>query len=602
MKSLENTHRAGIFVMLLLTSLSAIGQTQQPSATDEGAEVSKTGAISGRVIDESGQPLSNASVSIRAYGATVGPGWGATTDREGNFKVDGLERVVYLVSASVPAYTLRPRDPDSTQSNIYRVGDSVTLVLMKGGVITGNVTTSTGEPVEGVRVRAQMIRDVYGQPSRYGAPFRERTTDDRGVYRIYGLPGGTYLVLAGGGDSGSGINAYEMDVPTYAPSTGRDAASEISVRAGEETASVDIRYRGDPGHIVSGTADGPQFQDWPGFYLTLTSTADGGSQWSTPSFQASGSRRFVFYGVADGDYDVTAQSFVQGGDSTVSEPKRIRVRGTDITGLQLTTKPLGSVSGRVLLEESRAIECKGKRRPLFTETLVSAWHNEKDAAKDQPQFIWALGGPSYPNAQGDISLRNLAPGQYQFIARFFAKYWYLQSISLQPSVPSGGKSTQTNRPVDAARNWTTLKSGDRLSGLTITLAEGAGSLRGQVTLGEGEKFPARLFVYLVPIEKERAEDVLRFFASPVSPDGKITLNNLAPGRYWIVAQPAIDTAPSPLTKLRLPEETETRAKLRRDAEAAKTEIEFKPCQNMTDYQMPLNTSPMPPAKKGLMGP
>src|SRR5258705_5497252 len=134
MKSLENTHRAGIFAMLLLTSLSPVGQTQRPSATDEAAEVSKTGAITGRVIDESGQPLSNAFVSIRTY-AGMAPGWGATTVSEGNFKVDGLERVVYLVSASVPAYTLRPRDPDSTQSNIYRVGDSVPLVLMKGGAI-----------------------------------------------------------------------------------------------------------------------------------------------------------------------------------------------------------------------------------------------------------------------------------------------------------------------------------------------------------------------------------------------------------------------------------------------------------------------------------
>ena len=36
-------------------------------------------------------------------------------------------------------------------------------------------------------VGAQMIRDGNGQPSRYGAMFKEQTTDDRGVYRIYGL-------------------------------------------------------------------------------------------------------------------------------------------------------------------------------------------------------------------------------------------------------------------------------------------------------------------------------------------------------------------------------------------------------------------------------
>jgi hypothetical protein len=243
----------------------------------------------------------------------------------------------------------------------------------------------------------------------------------------------------------------------------------------------------------------------------------------------------------------------------------------------------------VVLEESKAVECKGKRHPLFTETLVSAWHNEKDKAKDQPQFIWGFGGPSYLDKQGDFLLRNLAPGQYYFVARFFAKYWYLRSISLQPS--QAAKSAQANRSGDAARNWTTLKSGDRLSGLIITLAEGAASLRGQVIVGSGKNPPARLFVYLIPAEPEKSEDILRFFAAPVAADGKITLNNVAPGRYWIVAQPAIDNALSPLTKLRLPDETETRAKLRRDGEAAKTEIGFTPCQNVTDYQLPLKSSP-----------
>lgn len=603
MRSVDHTRRPGIVVMLLLTSLSAVGQTQQPSSTDEASEVATTGAITGRVVNENGQPLPNAAVFIRAFGST-GQGRGTTTDNEGTFQSSGLDRVAYSISASVPAYTAPPRDPDSTQATYYRVGDSVTLVLTKGGVITGSVTTSAVEPVVGVRVRAQMIRDGNGQPSRYGAMLRESTTDDRGVYRIYGLPTGTYLVMAGGGGNfwGSRVSAFDTDAPTYSPSSARDTAAEINVRAGEETANVDIRYRGEPGHIVSGIASGPQPADPLGFNLTLSSTQDGGSQWSNLSFQPPGSRGFVFSGVADGDYDVTAQSYFPGAEWTVSEPKRIKVRGADITGIEVTTKPLGSVTGRVMLEDSKAPECKGKRRPLFTETLVSAWHNEKDKAKDQPQFVWSLGGPSFPDKQGDISLRNLAPGQYHFIARFFAKYWYLQSISLQPSITPGAKAAQANRPVDAARNWTTLKTGERLSGLIIKLSEGAASLRGQIAVGEGEKPPPRLFVYLIPAEREKAEDVLRFFAAPVSSDGKITLNNLAPGRYWIVTQPAIESGLSPLTKLRLPDETETRAKLRRDAEAAKTEIEFKPCQNVTDYQLPLKSSATAPSKKGLIEP
>lgn len=593
MRSIDHTRRTGLVVMLLLTSLSAVGQTQQPSS-DEGNEIPTSGAITGRVINENGQPLPNALVIIRPFGLP-GQGRATTTDREGAFQSSGLDRVLYFISASAPGYAVLPRDPDSTQSNYNRVGDLVNLVLVKGGVITGSVTTATDDPVVGVSVRAQIIRDANDHPLRYGGGFKESTTDDRGVYRIYGLPTGTYLVMAGGSANSwsSGLNPYETDAPTYSPSSARDTAAEINVRAGEENANVDIRYLGEPGHTVSGIANGPQPPNSMGFNITLSSTLDAGSRWSTNSIQPPGGRGFVFSGITDGDYDVTAQSYIPGGEWTVSEPRRIKVRGADITGIEVATKPLGVISGRVVLEVSKAAECKNKRRPLFTETVVSAWHNENDKAKDQPQFIWSLGAPSNPDKRGDFVLRSLAQGQYHFIARFFAKYWYLDSISLQRSVAPGTKTTQAGRQVDAARNWTALKAGDRLSGLMVKLSEGAASLRGKITLGEGEKAPARLYVYLVPAARETAEDVLRFYAAPVSPDGKITLNNLAPGRYWMLAQPAIEGPIPPLTKLRLPDETEIRARLRRDAEAAKTEIEFKPCQNLTDFQFPLKSSATP---------
>ena len=81
-----------------------------------------------------------------------------------------------------------------------------------------------------VPVRAYMIRDSRGQPTRYGTPSQERTTDDRGVYRIYGLAPGTYLVAAGGGRSSAySVSAYATDAPTYAPSSTRDTAAEVVV-------------------------------------------------------------------------------------------------------------------------------------------------------------------------------------------------------------------------------------------------------------------------------------------------------------------------------------------------------------------------------------
>jgi len=67
------------------------------------------------------------------------------------------------------------------------------------------------------------------------------------------------------------------------------------------------------------------------------------------------------------------------------------------------------------------------------------------------------------------------------------------------------------------------------------------------------------------------------------------LHNIAPGRYWVVAQRSMEDVATPLTKLRLPDASEARARLRREAEAAKMEIEFKPCQNVVDFQVQLKS-------------
>ncbi|HET6892308.1 MAG TPA: hypothetical protein VFH31_14500, partial [Pyrinomonadaceae bacterium] len=421
--------------------------------------------------------------------------------------------------------------------------------------------------------------------------FKERTTDDRGVYRLYGLPQGTYVVSAGGiGSSPYGRSAFDTDAPTYAPSSTRNDAVEINVGTGQEIANIDIRYRGEPGHAVSGTIIGPAaVSPGTGATVNLTSVLNGVSQSTYSIFQAPGNTGFAIYGVPDGDYDVTAQLFLPGGEWGLSDPKRIKVKGTDVTGLELLIKSLGSIKGRVVLEESKTPECKGKLRPSFGETLVTPSLNEKSEAKDRGTLF--VGSPSVPDKQGDFSLRNVGAGEYRFSARFFAKYWYLQSITLplQVNGPSSvnSPSRSSNSSVDKARNWTVVKSGDRISGLTITLAEGAASFRGSVRPAEGETLPARINVHLIPAEKDKAEDVLRFFTVVAGVDGKFSVTNVPPGRYLALATVVPDNESTAISKVRLPDEVEARVKLRLQAEAAKTEIELKPCQNLIDYQLSL---------------
>jgi hypothetical protein len=78
--------------------------------------------------------------------------------------------------------------------------------------------------------------------------------------------------------------------------------------------------------------------------------------------------------------------------------------------------------------------------------------------------------------------------------------------------------------------------------------------------------------------------VLRYFAVPVNSDGRFWLK-APPGRYWLFAQPGTDDTRYESSKVRLPDGTATRSSLRQAAEQSKTEIEVKPCQEITFRRM-----------------
>jgi len=543
----------------------------RPPAQPAGANEPTVGVISGSVVSESGEPLARVTVSVWEANPR-GTQRTTTTDAEGNFRVRGLTPSLYSVSAFLPAYVMQGRDFHSP--GYHRIGDTVRMTLTPGGVITGKVTNAEGEPVIGVRVRGMMVRNASGEGPRIGSyAASDVVTDDRGVYRMFGLPAGSYLVSAGGAVLLEPFKLYPYadDVPTYAPSSTRDTASEIVVRTGEES-TADIRYRGEPGHVVSGTVKVPV-------------AAAGGSVSLIPvgsmlplgyAYQSPGGRGFASKGVADGEYEFVGQEIPQQSgpntDVSTTEPRRITVKGADITGLELVPRPLPSLSGRIVLEPAKGTACENKRRPLFSEMLVLLQRPERDD-QDRAPFLRMFSGPAQPDASGNFAIRNLVPGRYLLEPRFFGRYWYLDSIST-PGTPK----------VDAAANWTNIESGGQKTDFTITLAEGAASIRGNVTTPNAPELSAGLAVYLLPAEREKFGDVLRYFMSSVEANGAFALNNLPPGRYHVLVQP-LDATTSTLVKLRLPEAAEARTKLRRSAETQKTDLELTPCQNLTAHNV-----------------
>ena len=573
----------------LCLPLLAIGvtATAQQSTSAEQTTESSRGNITGTVTGDRGQPLAGANVVVSPLNVIGGSATRQiTTNNEGSFEAINLPHGLYSIFVTAPVYVLPPRDLE-TPAPVYRPGDSVRLELIRGGVITGTVTNALNEPVVSIRVTALMVRDALGNASKgLLRPFGNVSTDDRGVYRMYGLVPGTYIVQVGGpgltGGSGN-IIPYDLDGPTYAPSSTRDDAMEITVASGQES-TIDIRYRAEPGHVVSGTVKNI------GNTVSNVSLVPANGGWMTSSviFQRPGDRGFAFYGVPDGVYDVLAQQStnVPGGppEMSVSEGRRITVKGADVSGIELVTKPLGSITGAVVLQPSTAPECAGKRRPVLAETMLTAQRNGGAREDSVPLSLKRTAASAVPDKDGAITFRNLVNGEYAIVPRFFSRFWYLQSITHTTVGAASAKAALSNQKIDVAKNWINVKSGDRLTGLSVTLSEGAGSVRGRLVMREDSKPPESLNVIFVPAEREKSGDVLRYFAVDIAPDKTFIADNLPPGRYWITTHPRLAKETTG-NNLRMPDGAQQRSKLLGMAETSNVMIEIKPCQSISDYQL-----------------
>ena len=102
----------------------------------------------------------------------------AKADKNGDFKIEGLPAGVYRVSPVMSGYAASIQFGFNHQT-FYRIGDSVTLTMHRGGVITGKVTGPNG-PLIGLGVFAIRVSDEKTNACRCLSILRERATDDRG--------------------------------------------------------------------------------------------------------------------------------------------------------------------------------------------------------------------------------------------------------------------------------------------------------------------------------------------------------------------------------------------------------------------------------------
>lgn len=543
------------------------------------------GKIKGRVVGDGGRPLLNASVVARAVGGARSLLMGVT-DAEGNFELTDLPPAVYLVSAFAPGYV--PDAAATPQSaNYARPGESILIRMVKGGVITGQVSDSFGNPLVAARVNVLRVRDAQGQPVRLDTVKRFAPTDDRGIYRHYGLEPGAYLVSVSGSSVFNLSPASNGDEPpSYYPASARSSALEVVVSEGQEVGGIDIQQRSQRGYAISGSLSGlPRTGGAKNVSVALVNVANGATEALLDRTGEANAREFNFYGVPDGEYELTAQSSLGTPDAAIAPARRVSVKGKDAGPFELILQPLGSLAGRIALDPARSNEanplCTNRRRSRLEESVVHARRSGTERVAEPLLPALASANGATPDAGGAFILRDLPTGRYFLQLDLPDPDWFVRAVS------AGGGASNQARAFDAARNTFTLAQGARLEGLTVNLGVGAASLQGRLANSpDGTNSSPRMHVYIVPAAREQAANSLRYAVAPLQNDGTFSFRHVAPGEYRLVVRALTGekSAPDVQTLLADPD---ARTRLLAEAEAANQLVTLQPCQRINDFTLPL---------------
>jgi uncharacterized protein (DUF2141 family) len=458
--------------------------------------VTGTGRIDGRVVvNDDGGAVRRAIVTISGGGLSHGRS--VISDDNGAFVFTDLPAGRFTLTASRSAFipssygARTPGQPGTRLSLAY--GQHVTDVLIRvarGAVLSGTVRNEIGEPLPNVIVAFSGTQTL---DPRSGVSDRDADdcnrlcgsviTDDRGIYRVFGLPAGSYIVAA----------FYDVS-----------ARVEMVTTAEVDAAFAEAQRR----FSRAGAAVGSLMSSGPP--ARTQSPAPPTSEYSYAA---------VFY---PGTADATAA-------------QRIAVAsGEERTGLDIVLAPTPTV--RV---EGTVVSSAGALPRLAMDMTP---HNTVPIPDDmQPEPGTARSPYTHPVPSGDFQFARVTPGRYTITARGVAGQAVADADGRIMRITSDGPAPA---PLWAAAD--VMVTGSDLSGVQLTLRP-AFRVMGRIQLSGDSPRPQSLEHVPVALVRAPADpaaasgtNLAAFRGLPVpksaaEADGGFELTPVYPGIYGITA-------------------------------------------------------------------
>jgi hypothetical protein len=482
-----------------------------------------TASITGTVVQMgSAQPLLRAVVETT--GGSLREPSVMTTGADGKFEFRNLPPGRYQVKVSRTGY-------QDSRAIAVEAGQSVKdirVALVPYGSLSGRVYDANGEPMAQITVQA--LKYSYSAGAPVLTAMRTDQTDDRGEYRLYWLPPGTYYVAAVPlGSSDMVLKMFEGATHRVAerpPGTGsRDAysavyypgtadvqgATSLEVRPGGDFGGVDfslspVRQRTVRGLVVNGSTGQPVTS--ASVALVPRTASVTGALNARPTSNG----MFEIQGAFPGSYFLSASARIDAGGGAVrivGGRTPVEIGSADVDGLVVSLLPSVDIAGQVITEGVNGVN---NSAPDDHHSIVSL----KSDLSRTPGRPSELAAPFKGN--GQFVVDDAIEGDYQVLLSDLPRGTYVKAVRF------GTADVLNNRLRLESR------STDRLE---VVLATNGGVLDGTV-VDENHEPATHAVVALVPDASRRQRgDLYKSVASDSS--GRFHFDAIAPGDYLVFA-------------------------------------------------------------------
>jgi hypothetical protein len=479
------------------------------------------GRVEGHVIGDDGEALGGAVVRLRRLGSLVHE---ATAGPDGSFVILGVPSGPFRLQGTKDGYvTLEYGQQRATQTGrTLSVREKeplrgVTLVLPRGAAIAGTVSDEHGEPIEGATVRALQVRYVAGRTVAYRVNgVRERKTDDRGQFRLFGLLPGRYIVAASVDAAVAGVEraASHGYAPSFYPGTAEIGdAWRVEVDVRRDVFGAHVVLTPAPAVRVSGFAFSADGLPLKGTVLLGASQRSRGIVLEPRTASVAPNGSFLLTNVPPGDYVIQALENPRGEKPPEFVSQPLTIAESDAPPITLTTAAGSTLGGEVI------IDGYNPRDPATF--LISAVPTSVDHAP-----LLGSGQTLDVSPYGGFSASGLF-GPTRFVLEGAPRGWYLKSVRL-------GGANVTDEPF-----FFGLSGIWQLSAQLLISTNGA-NMSGKV-VDDAQARVSEYTVVVFPTDRTKWFTHSRYlkFARPAQ-DDTFEVWGLPPAEYYVAAVESID--------------------------------------------------------------